>query len=105
MQIHEEVALQHRRDHSPVGRARDWFSENLGGPGGPAVRTEGYYAQMEAEKLPDSRLVKTVRVVFPSREMAMQEGVPLLDVGVTVVYLDRQMQDQILTAEDYTALA
>lgn len=52
-------------------------------------------------KMPDEKPVKTLQIIFPSREMAMREGVPLLDIGAKVFYLNHEMQNQELIASDF----
>jgi len=46
----------------------------------------------------DGNPVESVRIAFPNEAMARAEGRPLQDVGATVVYLDANAEDVVLSS-------
>jgi hypothetical protein len=92
----EEEEPVYRKGESvlhPVGHAAGEnlveFSCYLGdGQHMPGWEIMNLWNLREEGKLPDGRKVDTVRVVFYTREMAMSERRPLLDIGVRVFYQD-----------------
>lgn len=67
----------------------------------PSFEILELFTIINKKQMPDGRPVNTLRVVFPSKEMALREGVPLIDIGAKVIYLNPQMNDEELTAADY----
>lgn len=67
----------------------------------PPHEVLGLDAMLRDRKMPDGAPLDDLQIIFPSREMALQEGVPLLDIGVTVLYMTPNLTDARLTADDY----